>query len=968
MPGVPDRILVGPTTYVHLRRKQKDYYVPDFLLDADGESRSPRFPDDSEHVWRYSVSKEHHNTAFFFNAVARKSVWVLPVVHRDGRTQPLGEGEKMQAMYSSVVANEGAEAVQQTTRSSPRKTPAHKEKGMNARGTLDVDVTVADSLCSTPQLMPVVVGQLTSSKARSPRDPISETTHLQVAEPPANSSATLQLVTRERVQPTVHRSLETEAQNSLTSPSTESEREHHKPTLQDRLAAWRARQHYPVFRAEAEQQQQQKQVSTAADSTAPTATTTETLSVAIKDPYTHPLSPTALTATKCALSSAGGALDTETHESLLRTPGATQSHLPGHAQASVTAFTSTGPEDVLYTPVSKQAQSRENPSAAVPARLAPQTMQERELAKAATLLHRERIAAMQQEMAALECRRRALAMEQMEAEERVRLAQARTAAERARLEEIERATREQAQRRAAMDASAAAELRVQDVNEYLSKQRQLQEAAQAAVADSFTYASRIAAQLVAAAPQPENVCLSTKAQHSERSGDASALLTPPDYRAHQVGRVAPSVAGPPAASPVPRKPGIHAAVKKESGGACVGAPPGTLTDVPKGIEAPTAQRRQERLTYAFPHLYKGEVITYRPSSSFTRQAVHKDGATAIENQPPRTLSSSAARPTAPVVLSAKRDGTGTQYYDAAHEHFFHGTWREDKRDGAGVLSLPTTSVQGCWRDDRLVGPAIVQTRHSKGTATFAPGRTAGSSQVPTTRTPVTSSRGSGALPSTGSYTSSAAASTTTLTGNAVVGLDNEALFVGALKEGRVCAPYVLQLGQGDYVEWLGAPARQGEHLRSPRATSGELVKDTPIHATSSSSSPTSKAGTGECRIRFRNDDTYVGHVRNFRLHGFGYYRFAEDGHSYTGRFEAGLPHGEGLLIFPNGDVYRGGFAKGLFDGHGMYVSHTGHYVYEGDWVAGGMNGEGSLAFANGDVWKGTFKDDKRVAGAYTTLA
>ncbi|CAJ1988348.1 MORN repeat [Leishmania donovani] len=962
MPGVPDKILVGPTTYVHLRRKHRDYYVPNFLCGADGKSTSPRLPDDSEHVWRYSVSKAHHNTVFFFNAVTRKSVWVLPVVHRDGRTEPLGEGEAMRAIYSDIVAD-GVEAIPEATLSRLTKARVHKEKSMDARGKLDIDVT--DSLSSTPKLVSAVAGQSKSTGARSPGDPPSETAAPHAAGPSNDSAAALQVVTRERVHASGLRAREAEAQRTSAAPSAIAEREHHRPTLQDRLAAWRARQHDPVSPAEGPHHHQQQPASTAGG---PTAATTETPSVVVKDPYAYTISSTMPTDKKCESSSAEGALHTKENEALPRTPDATQGHSLMHTQASAAAFASTDPESVLHAPVPKQAQSRENITTAPPANVTAPAIQERELARAAALLHQEKIAAMQQEMAALESRRRALAVEQAEAEERARLAQARAAAERARLEEIERTTREQAQRRAAMDASAAAELRVQNVNEYLSKQRQLQEAAQSAVADSFTYASRIAAQLVAAAPRPENVYIPVKGKPSKSGGEASALLTPPDFRAHQVGRVTPAAAGPPAASPVAGEPGLRAEAKKESGGTSVGAQRGSLTVAPTSTGAATAQRRQGRLAYALPHLYEGEVITYRPSSSFTRQAVLNDRAAAIENQPPRALSSSAAGLTTPLILAAKRDGTGTQYYDAAHQHFFHGTWREDKRDGAGVLSLPTTAVQGGWRGDQLVGPAIVQTRHSKGAATFASGRPAGSLQAPGTGPTDTSSRDNGALPSTASHTSRTAAGTTTLTGNAVMELDNKALFVGALEEGRVRAPYVLQLGQGDYIEWLGAPARRGGWARSPAGASGELVKHTPAHAPSSSSAPASKAGTGECRIRFRNDDTYVGHVCNFQLHGFGYYRFAEDAHSYTGRFEAGLPHGEGLLIFANGDVYRGGFAKGLFDGHGTYASHTGHYVYEGDWVAGKMNGQGTLAFANGDVWKGTFRDDTRVVGAYTTLA
>ncbi|AIN97969.1 hypothetical protein LPMP_204760 [Leishmania panamensis] len=947
MPRVPDKILVGPTTYVHFRRKHRDYYAPDFLIGGDDLPSAPSL-ENSEHVWRYSVSKEYNNTVFFFNTLSRKSVWVLPVVHLDGRTEPLGEGELMRTLYSSVVDG-GTGSVQETTSNELSKASVHgEEKYWAARKKLNVDLT--DSFRPSPQSASAVVDHSKSTRDNSPRDTLSATATSLAAAPSAGSSSPLKAVTGERT-------LEAEVGGASVLPSTVAEGEHHRPTLQDRIAAWRTRQRCSASQAEAQEQQ----ISTTESPTVSTAATAKMHPLAIEDPFVYAMSSTVPTDKECGSSSAPGVLHTEKNDVLTGTPGGSYHHLPVYTQSLGAAVASPDPEGALHTPVSKQGQSLKSHTVAPPAKLTSPPIQGWELATATELLRREKIAAMRQEIAALECRRRALAVEQAEAEECARLAQARATAERARLQDAEQAAREQAQRR-------AAESRVQDVNEYLSKQRQLQEVAQSTVEDSFTYASRIAAQLAAAAPRPENILIPSKGNSSEAGSGASARLTPPHYRVHQVGRVVPAVVAPQAALPMAEEPDRHAAVKKDGESAVVGTLRDTLTGAPTSAGMTTTQRRQQRLAYAMPHLYEGEVITYRPSSNFTRQAALHDGTAAIRNQPPRTLNSSAG-PTAPVILASKRDGTGTQYYDAAHQHFFTGTWREDNREGIGVLSLPTTAVQGSWQGDQLVGPAVLQTRHSKGTVTFISGKPAGGSQAPGTSPSRTSSRPNGALPSGASYTSNTTDGTTTLTGNAVVELDNKALFVGALKEGRVRAPYILQLGQGDYIEWIGASACHKGHARVPDGTSGELLKHTPAHLASSSSSVSAlKVGTGECRIRFRNGDTYVGHVCNFQLHGFGYYRFAEDGHSYTGHFEGGWPHGKGLLIFANSDVYRGGFAKGLFNGHGTYASHAEQYVYEGDWIAGKMNGEGSLAFANGDVWKGTFKDDNRVAGAYTTLA
>ncbi|KAG5506422.1 hypothetical protein JKF63_05925 [Porcisia hertigi] len=961
MPGAPDKILVGPTTYVCLRHKQREYYVPDFINRCDADSPSLLPAEHREHLWRYSVSKEHSNTVFFYNLSTRKSVWVLPIVHRDGRTEALGEGETMRPIYSSSVDDVGVVETPERRRGELSNTGGHDEEKKGKVICERPGADVAGSSSSSLLMRSAAPHQPFSAENGDPRHTPPPTRASLAAKPSLDSPAALPTATRERVHGAVERASEAEAPCNTASLGTMAEGESRRPTLQNRLAAWRARQRGAVSQLG----MQQEKTSTAENSTVFTAAKAEIVPQVVEDFSPHAMSPTAPLDFECGSSTVARAEHTGKSTVLPQTLGTLQGDLHVHTPAPEAASPSFAAEAVLHTPVSEPAQSLETPAVTSPAVVGSPTVRERELSKVTARLHREKIAAMQQEIATLECRRRALSVEQAEAENRVRLAQARTAAERARLQEMEQAAHEQAQRRAALAASAAPESCVQDVKEYIEKQRQLQDAAQSTVTDSFADASHIAARLAPAVPRPENLHTSTGGTSREVDCDAGARLTPPHYRAHQVGQVEPTVGGPSAASPGAAVHDHRAAEKNVGGGLSVRAARTTLRVRPASASASAALRRQTHLTYAVPHLCEGRVITYRPSSGFTRQGALNDGTPARGNES-SLAHKSLSEPTAPLVLTAKRDGAGTQYKDPAHKHFFRGTWCQDRRDGAGVLSPPTTAVQGGWRDDQLVGPAVVQTRRSKGAVTFVSGQSASGTHALDSGPGEAFSREGGADPSIASYTSGAASGTTRVTGNAVVELDNKALFVGALEEGRVRAPYVLQLGQGDYIEWLGAPASAGRSGGSPSRTSGEVLRHTPAHAASSASA--SKAGTGECRIRFRNEDTYVGHVSNFQLHGFGHYRFAEDGHSYTGHFKKGWPHGKGLLVFANGDVYRGSFVDGLFDGHGTYLSKVGHYVYEGDWVAGTMNGEGSLAFANGDVWRGTLHNNKRVAGGYTTLA
>lgn len=936
MPGVPKRIVVGPTTYAHFRHRHRDYYAPTFLFtpnpqDGNASRPTPPSPEECPHVWRYTVSGEHHNTVFFYNAATRASVWLLPIVHRDGRTEPLGEGEAMRVVDDSSGEDDAEVPVASATPRAAEASAEPRAAATRREGSEKLEYTARPT--QDPSGGP---------SSASPRPAAAAATSSRASESGAPSET--------RVQAAVQRALEAESQRTAITLSTSaplSPSSSSRPTLQDRLAAWRARQR-------GENVEPTASVEDAATPPAPVnvsaSTPLEPCTAARASP--PPAAEDSLSCVVSPLSHKG------------KSPPPTQLPAqPSPSPAQPAAVTSRATSTSTPPQHHRHGEGRV-PDAATPAspplpeRLLP-TAQERELARATALLHQEKVAAVLQERAALECRRRALAVEQAEAQERVRLAEARAAAEGARLRDAERAARAQAEKRAALEAAAATRSRAQEVNAYLAKQQALEEAAEAVVADSFTYATRIAAQLTAAARRPEHI-RAAALPHSQPDEGAELERAQPRFRPHQVGSIAPRVDG---------------SAVQPSRAAVVSLSP------------PTApQRVRERVAYAAPHVYDGEVLTYRPSIHFQRRDTAVLSGRGAAATAPAALSTGGiltpSGPTPPIVLAATRDGAGTQYYDAAQAHFFRGAWREDRRDGAGVLSLPSTAVQGRWRADQLQGPGVLQTRRSKGTVTFQSGKhtnhASGAGAGAAAATGQSRSRPRSAIPATAvSARDDVAADTTTVTGNAVVELDTGALFVGALKEGRVRAPYVLQLGQGDYIEWLGASgaAPPAAASGSGSGVSAQLVTRTPPRRrrgasalSSSPSPPQSQPGTGECRIRFRNEDTYVGHVKDFQLHGFGYYRFAEDGHSYTGRFDRGLPHGEGLLICANGDVYRGGFAEGRFEGRGSYASKAGGYVYEGDWVAGEMEGAGSIAFANGDVWQGTFKGSQRVAGSYTALA
>ncbi len=78
---------------------------------------------------------------------------------------------------------------------------------------------------------------------------------------------------------------------------------------------------------------------------------------------------------------------------------------------------------------------------------------------------------------------------------------------------------------------------------------------------------------------------------------------------------------------------------------------------------------------------------------------------------------------------------------------------------------------------------------------------------------------------------------------------------------------------------------------------------------------------------------YEGELKKGLAHGQG---TAVGQDTYTGRFNKGLPDGEGTYTFGNGDFYRGGFSKGLFSGKGIMIfkKASRDSIVEGYWQVG----------------------------------
>lgn len=928
MAEVPDRIYVGPTCYRHYKRGKKDLFVPDYWIDAAAASSGTSSAVFAPHIWRYSVSAAHQNTVFFFNEATRQSAWVLPIVHPDGRAEALPDGEAMRAISAEQLSSGG------TTGDEEDEIPIK-----NAAGPPDDTAAATDSILmesTTPKpegnaddshdakskngVLGYRTTPLTESKVSAGAD------HASVVLPPAHFSSSAAVAGQQ---------LHDDSSGEPQSGGRVQPHGQQPSTLQARLSAWRLKQ------LKMQDQQQSIQRSDAAplqESAAVLATSSSPLR------SSSTASPSPISAGQTVVFGAAEKKGSTATNDLHR--GERAARAGGSRGAVVVQLQAAPPADRRDAKLEMEDRQTVEKSAA---RCSTEdNAMSAELDKARRLVLDEKLHLMEEEYAAVECRRRAFEMEIQEEAEVARLAAERRRVEQQRLQQEEELVQQREKLAEVLRLRREAEEKTLSLNQYVEKQHALAAAAAAAQEHSQTYATRIANGLLAAThikgirdadggslhersaavlhQWQQSPSLEMKRGTLLKQKDSSTPVAPFQISCRaDAAATAPSTHDQTAASGAMGTSG-HPRLEFQGGSA---------------VERIVPERQRGVIAYRAPFRYDGELV-YVPSKAYQRLKV---AGLQQSSRPPRTQAHSrvVVPGNSSALLNMKRDGVGSLYADAEKKSFFTGSWAEDERNGSGILSLPTTAVEGVWVKDQLAGPAMIQTRRAKAVATFEPPATPKKSRDGTSSLPISS-----------------------LSGAAVVELDTGATYVGQVKSGHAAAPHVVQLTSKDYIEWLGT-------RKAPNSTIGGSVGDCgvtsiPQPPLKHPAEPTNaEPGSGECRIHFHGGDTYIGHLHRYRMEGSGYYRFADGGHSYTGEFHDGFPHGLGLFLFGNGDVYKGAMRRGLFDGCGVYHSQQEGFVYDGEWHQGAMEGTGVLSFPNGDVWEGTFVQNRRGEGRYTRV-
>uniref|UniRef100_A0A8P4G5H2 Alsin n=1 Tax=Dicentrarchus labrax TaxID=13489 RepID=A0A8P4G5H2_DICLA len=124
-------------------------------------------------------------------------------------------------------------------------------------------------------------------------------------------------------------------------------------------------------------------------------------------------------------------------------------------------------------------------------------------------------------------------------------------------------------------------------------------------------------------------------------------------------------------------------------------------------------------------------------------------------------------------------------------------------------------------------------------------------------------------------------------------------------------------------------------------------------------------GYGECLIPnkvLNKPDSYQGHWRDGKIHGFGKYKYAS-GEVYEGCFSDGQRHGYGMLSSgklakKSSSVFIGHWVNDKKTGYGVYDDITRGEKYMGLWLDEQRHGSAVVVTQCGVYYEGSFRDNK----------
>jgi hypothetical protein len=245
---------------------------------------------------------------------------------------------------------------------------------------------------------------------------------------------------------------------------------------------------------------------------------------------------------------------------------------------------------------------------------------------------------------------------------------------------------------------------------------------------------------------------------------------------------------------------------------------------------------------------------------------------------------------------------------AAPQIRYDGTWRGDRWNGWGTLTMAPGSTASRERRDALSYDGLFsndQFHGDKGDATFADGS---SYRGPWAR---------GAMQGHGS-------------------LDRY--------------PSTAPRGVGSYVGAFDGGLRHGQG----RAT----IADGPL-TTTYDGDWANGLPCGNGALSDNRGFTFTGEMRDGEPHGRGRSEWKHNGNKYTGEFSCGKRHGDGRMSYPNGDHYDGAWRCDEYDGVGSWRCELTGDTYRGEWRGGKRHGDGTAVEYGKSHYTGGYRNDER---------
>jgi hypothetical protein len=122
------------------------------------------------------------------------------------------------------------------------------------------------------------------------------------------------------------------------------------------------------------------------------------------------------------------------------------------------------------------------------------------------------------------------------------------------------------------------------------------------------------------------------------------------------------------------------------------------------------------------------------------------------------------------------------------------------------------------------------------------------------------------------------------------------------------------------------------------ASERDILKAAAFQPAAAAAAESQSLDSGEHMLRWIDGASFLGGLKEGKMHGFGKWTSADGDITYVGEWMDDRWHGKGELVCDVG-TYDGEFSQGVFEGRGI-MHWKDHRYYEGQWKQGKRHGYG----------------------------